>query len=95
MAAGTAGTGTGVHTLTVRYFAAAHEAAGVGEERVDVPDGVTVGGLLDALAARHDGRLRDVLAVCALLVDGTLHRDRDEPLGSPQVVDVLPPFAGG
>lgn len=89
------GTSAAVHTLTVRYFAAAHEAAGVAEERVDVPGGTTVGALLDTLAARHGGALRDVLAVCALLVDGTLHRDRDAPLGEPAVVDVLPPFAGG
>lgn len=93
--AGTSGTATTAHTLTVRYFAAAHEAAGVAEERVEVPAGTTVGGLLDALAARHGGRLRDVLAVCALLVDGALHRDRDEALEAPAVVDVLPPFAGG
>lgn len=81
--------------LTVRYFAAAHEAAGVAEERVDVPADATVGALLDALAARHGARLRDVLAVCALLADGTLRRGRDEPLGDAAAVDVLPPFAGG
>ncbi len=82
-------------TVTVRYFAAAHEAAGVGEERVDLPADATVGACVDALADRHGPRLRDVLAVCALLVDGTLRRGRDEPLGAATVVDVLPPFAGG
>ncbi|MFC8190736.1 MoaD/ThiS family protein [Cellulomonas sp. NPDC057328] len=82
-------------TVTVRYFAAAHEAAGVAEERVALPADATVGSCVDALADRHGPRLRDVLAVCALLVDGTLHRGRDEPLGDATVVDVLPPFAGG
>lgn len=82
-------------SVTVRYFAAAHEAAGVAEERVPVVAGTSVGAFLDDLAARHGARLRDVLAVCALLADGTLHRDRDAPLGTPAVVDVLPPFAGG
>ncbi|QCB93743.1 MoaD/ThiS family protein [Cellulomonas shaoxiangyii] len=87
--------GGAARSVAVRYFAAAHEAAGVAEERVDVAADATVGSFLDALAARHGGRLRDVLAVCALLVDGALRRDRDEPLGAPAVVDVLPPFAGG
>lgn len=81
--------------VTVRYFAAAHEAAGVAEEVVPLTGGATVGDLLDALAQRHGPGLRDVLALCAVLVDGTLHRDRDRPLGTPTTVDVLPPFAGG
>jgi len=81
--------------VEVRYFAAAAEAAGCDAERVPVPPGTTVGALLDALAERHGPALRDVAARCALLVDGVLHRDRDEPVGSPERVDVLPPFAGG
>lgn len=81
--------------VEVRYFAAAAEAAGRDDERVEVPAGATVGELLDALAERHGPRLRDVAARCALLVDGVLHRDRDQPVGSPARVDVLPPFAGG
>jgi len=56
---------------------------------------LVVDGVLDALAARHGTALQDVAARCALLVDGVLHRDRDEPLGTPSRVDVLPPFAGG
>lgn len=81
--------------VEVRYFAAAAEAAGRDAEHVDVPAGTTVGGLLDLLAARHGPALRDVAARCALLVDGVLHRDRDERLTAPARVDVLPPFAGG
>lgn len=86
---------TAVTPVEVRYFAAAAEAAGCDVEQVDLSDGTTVGGLLDALAGRHGPALRDVAARCALLVDGVLHRDRDAPLGSPVRVDVLPPFAGG
>jgi len=88
-------TAADVPVTTVRYFAAAAEAAGVDTEQVPVPVGATVGTLLDALAARHGTALQDVAARCALLVDGVLHRDRDEPLGTPSRVDVLPPFAGG
>ena len=86
---------TGTAVVEVRYFAAAAEAAGCDDERVEVPAGATVGELLDTLAERHGPRLRDVAARCALLVDGVLHRDRDQPVGSPTRVDVLPPFAGG
>ncbi|MCC2314757.1 MoaD/ThiS family protein [Cellulomonas xiejunii] len=89
---------TGQDTVTlveVRYFAAAAEAAGCDAEHVAVPPGTRVGALLDALAERHGPALGEVAARCALLVDGVLHRDRDEPLGAPHRVDVLPPFAGG
>lgn len=91
----TTGTTTGTHTVAVRYFAAAAEAAGRDAERVEVPADATVGELLDLLAARHGDALDAVAARCALLVDGVLHRDRDEPVGAPARVDVLPPFAGG
>ena len=86
---------TGPATVEVRYFAAAAEAAGCDCERVPLPAGTTVGQLLDTLVERHGPALRDVAARCALLVDGVLHRDRTEPLGTPERVDVLPPFAGG
>lgn len=88
-------TTTGPGRVEVRYFAAAAEAAGRDVEHVDLAAGATVGSLLDALAERHGPALRDVAARCALLVDGVLHRDRDEPVGTPERVDVLPPFAGG
>ncbi|UZN05091.1 MoaD/ThiS family protein [Cellulomonas sp. S1-8] len=86
---------TGTASVEVRYFAAAAEAAGRDGEHVTLAPGTTVGALLDALGERHGPALRDVAARCALLVDGVLHRDRDEPVGSPRRVDVLPPFAGG
>ncbi len=92
---GTTGSATGTHTVEVRYFAAAAEAAGRDAERVEVPAGASVGALLDLLAARHGAALGAVAARCALLVDGVLHRDRHELVGTPARVDVLPPFAGG
>ncbi len=89
------GTGGVPATVEVRYFAAAAEASGCDVERVPLAAGTTVGELLDALGERHGPALRDVAALCALLVDGVLHRDRTERLGTPDRVDVLPPFAGG
>ena len=58
--------------VTVRYWAAAREAAGAAEERYD---GVaTLGDLLAAVTARRAGgpglgRLARVLSVCSFLVD--------------------------
>ena len=75
---------------TVRYFAAASEAAGVEEE---IRGETTLGALRAAVAAEHPG-LGGVLPRCAVLVDGA-RADDDEPIGAATTVDVLPPFAGG
>jgi molybdopterin converting factor subunit 1 len=39
--------------VLVRYFAAHKEITGIPEETVTVPDGTTVGGLLESLVERH------------------------------------------
>lgn len=75
---------------TVRYFAAAEEAAGRAEERRDEP---TLAALREALAADHPD-LEPILPRCAVLVDGRRHDD-DTPLAPDATVDILPPFAGG
>lgn len=74
----------------VRYFAAALEATGVDEERRGEP---TVGALRAGLVADHPG-LASILSQCAVLVDGA-RVDDAAVLGAADVVDVLPPFAGG
>ncbi len=74
----------------VRYFAAAEEAAGRGEEQRDEP---TLGALRTALVAEHPA-LGGILPRCAVLVDG-VRRDDDAALTTSTTVDVLPPFAGG
>ena len=77
--------------VTVRYWAGARAAAGVAEERLDA--GPLVGDVLDA-AVREHPRLADVVAVCSVLGDGrSVGREVAVPEG--QVVEVLPPFAGG
>lgn len=75
---------------TVRYFAAAQDAAGLESESSDA---ATLGALKEALIEAHPG-LGAILDRCALLVDGT--RVGDEfALAGAETVDVLPPFAGG
>ncbi len=53
---------------------------------------------LDAVRCSRDARFADVLAVCSFVVDGAPVGGRDPAsvsLEGAQLVDVLPPFAGG
>ncbi|MBM7506064.1 MoaD/ThiS family protein [Agromyces aurantiacus] len=92
--AGSVSTGTSV---LVRYFAAAAEAAGVEEERIEfaglADQAPTVGALRDLLVERYGPAMARVVANGSFLVDGVVRRDPATPLGAQ--VDVLPPFAGG
>ncbi|MDY0910633.1 MoaD/ThiS family protein [Microbacterium sp. CFBP9034] len=74
----------------VRYFAAAQDAAGRGTERRGER---TLGELRRAVAEEHPG-LGGILPRCAVLVGGARVDDATE-LGADELVDVLPPFAGG
>ena len=83
--------------VTIRYWAAAKEAAGVQEESVDA---VTLSDLFNTVVAsrKPDGRLADVLARSSFLVnaDPAGRADRSSiVLDDGAVVEVLPPFAGG
>jgi molybdopterin converting factor small subunit len=80
---------------SLRYFAAAKEAAGVGQEDLA---GATLAQVLDAARAAHDARFTTVLARCSFVVDGAPVGGRDHAavaVRPDSVVDVLPPFAGG
>jgi molybdopterin converting factor small subunit len=83
--------------VTIRYWAAARDAAGVSEEEVAAD--TLAAAFETAVAARApDTRLREVLARSSFLVDGTPARRADHPgirLTDGAVVEVLPPFAGG
>lgn len=85
--------------ITVRYFAAAAEAAGRDEERWDLGSANTLEALQGELGERYGEPMRKVLRSGSFLVDGTVRRGgtlevaADEDRGI--VVDVLPPFAGG
>lgn len=76
--------------ITVRYFAAAAEAAGVDSDAVPAGSADEV---RSALVARH-AALAPVLGRCALLADGVRVED-DDAIPPGATLDVLPPFAGG
>ena len=83
--------------VTIRYWAAAKEAAGMPEESVDA---VTLRDVLDAVVAsrRPDTRLATVIARSSFLVNADpVGRVAKESivLDEGAVIEVLPPFAGG
>jgi sulfur-carrier protein len=83
--------------VTIQYWAAARDAAGVAAESVEAR---TLAEALDVIVARRgdDGRLRSVLATSSFLVDGApAHRRMAADLILPDAacVEVLPQFAGG
>jgi sulfur-carrier protein len=83
--------------VTIRYWAAAKEAAGVAEESVDA---ITLRDALNtAVASRKpDTRLETVIARSSFLVNADpVGRAARETLvlADGAVIDVLPPFAGG
>lgn len=88
-------------TVTIRYWAAAREAAGVAEEAIDA---ATLDDALTQIVAQRspgpDGeRLRAVLAGSSFLVNGDPAGKRTAAaalvLPDEAVVEVLPAFAGG
>lgn len=86
--------------VTIQYWAAAKEAAGIAAESVEAQ---TLAEALDVILARRAGeagaeRLRSVLAASSFLIDGA-PAGRRGPAGLvlPEAarIEVLPPFAGG
>lgn len=80
--------------VTIRYWAAAKDAAGVPEETVAA---ATLGEALNVAVANRasDARLRNVLKRSSFLVNGTRVRAEETPLEDGAVIEILPPFAGG
>lgn len=84
-----------VIAVELHYFAAAAEAAGRTEERLELPDGATLAGLRELLAGRALEMAR-VIGVSSFLVNAvSAPADSLMPLADGDRVDVLPPFAGG
>ena len=88
--------------VTLRYWAAAKDAAGVAEEKVEAE--TLAAALAEGVAAArdrsadHGDRLGRVIARSSYLVDG--HPAGTRPpesilLTADSVIEVLPPFAGG
>ena len=89
--------------VTLRYWAAAKEAAGIDEETISAE---TLAGALAAARGKaeyaghvgQDARLRAVLARSSFLIDGLPVGTRAPEavmLSDAAVIEVLPPFAGG
>jgi molybdopterin converting factor small subunit len=88
--------------LYVRYFAAARAAAGVEEEHFELPAGSSVDALLTAVLDVERPEpppgtppLARILSRSSFLLNEVAVRDRSVFVGPDDVVDVLPPFAGG
>jgi molybdopterin converting factor small subunit len=89
--------------VTVRYFAAARAAAGVAEENLDllipsggVPTGeITVAMVLAEASERHGPGLARVLPRCSFLLDEVAVHGNATAVRDGQLLDILPPFAGG
>ncbi|WP_228374547.1 MoaD/ThiS family protein [Demequina rhizosphaerae] len=81
----------GVGTMRVRLFAAAAEA--VGAQELELASPPTAGALREALGAWGD-EAPVVIARCALLRAGE-RLDDGVAIAPGDLVDVLPPFAGG
>lgn len=80
---------------TIRYWAAAREAAGCAEEPFEAR---TLAAALDAALGGRGSRFADVVRRCSFLVDGDPVGRRDHAgvaLSDGAVIEVLPPFAGG
>jgi molybdopterin converting factor small subunit len=83
--------------VTIRYWAAAKEAAGLPEESLEA---VTLRDALNAAVARRkpDSRLAAVIARSSFLVnaDPVGRADKESiVLDDGAVIEILPPFAGG
>jgi molybdopterin converting factor small subunit len=86
----------------VRYFAAARSAAGLEEEHFDLSDGATMASLVAAILAVERPEppagtppLARILSRSSFLLNEVAVRGDTATLKPGDVVDVLPPFAGG
>ena len=88
--------------MHVRYFAAARSAAGTEEEHFDLADGSTMASLVAAILAVERPEppagtppLGRILSRSSFLLNEVAVRGDTAQLKPGDVVDVLPPFAGG
>lgn len=82
--------------VTIRYWAAAKDAAGIPEQQLTAD--TLAAALAAAVAANDRAQLGDVLARSSFLIDGRQvgRRAADSVLlADGNVIEVLPPFAGG
>jgi MoaD family protein len=81
-------------SVTVLFFATARLATGTSRTSFEAAPGTTVAELAEALVARYGNGLADVMASCALWVNGE-PTDPGYVLATGDEVAVLPPVSGG
>ena len=86
-------------TVTVRYWAGARAAAGTAQDVFDIPGATTLADVVRRVLEAHpDVQMAAVVTVCSVLVGdqpvGTRPHE-DVPIAPGDVVELLPPFAGG
>lgn len=88
--------------MIIRYFAAARASTGIDQESLGLAAGMTFAELLGELAAKHPSSLSssapalaELLPRCSFLRNEIALRDQAAVLTDSDVIDVLPPFAGG
>lgn len=82
-------------TVTMRYFAAAKSAAGVETDQFALRSPATVSDVLTASLVRRGDRLAAVLLRCSYLLGEIAVHSGGSLVTDGDVIDVLPPFAGG
>lgn len=78
-------------TITVRYFAAFRERAGLGEESITI-DADTAADVFTATADRHGSA--EPLGHCKVAINDDM-ADWDSPVADGDIVLLFPPVAGG
>ncbi len=76
---------------TLRFFAAAREAAGTS---VDTVNAATVGAVLAEARTRYGSHFEAVLGGCRVWLNGE-PAELDAPVGDRDEIAVLPPVSGG
>ena len=79
-------------TVSVRLFAGLRERAGTDRLELELPDGATVGELLDALAGTPVGPLGPRQCVVAINRE---YADAGQPIAAGDEVALVPPVSGG
>ncbi len=82
-------------TVTIRYFAAARHAAGTEEEQRELGAPMALSEVLHQLGDTRRPELTAVLPRCSYLINEVAVVEPAQPVADGDVVDVLPPFAGG
>ena len=81
--------------VTLRFFASARAATGVDELRLALPANASISDALHQMTAAPGQPLGQVLSRCSFLVNAVSTTDRATRLSDGDVIDVMPPFAGG